>query len=518
MAVYACKELMYTVEEALNILRNPDLSKAIKIPPVNPRPGQVFLFSYAECADKKEDWRADQYLWIHQGVRRWPKKNPKLLKMYHQVKSENGAGNFFRYSYRLLKVDSTLVLIQYLGKVPDIQMQIHGNRKKNLGKFHIRSPPSVLLSMKKEQGKPIQIFQKLCSEGNKTSVMLPRDVQQVRNAKKAQKRKNQAILDDLNSAEEHSFLLDDFVWLYSLLPEVVVMAGHREMCKIFEDLASQTNDIPVLMSYDTTFKLGDYYISTLVFLHGFFKESPIVPLAFMLHKAKKELNHWLFFIMILRHCPKLCTERIVIASHEETAIQSIDQVFPTAKRVICWNHIRQHINVWVTEQGGSMDEIEFYMTSVADLLWSDSKECFEEKLREQQGKWSQPFVQYFQSNLLNSIVQYAGAWVLKEYLVSEPGNGIMTNISESFNVVLKRLVEWQEMPMETLVISLYYLQNYYIRELLRGQCHLGNYHLREEFMSYAKLLEDVTFPEMYCNPEVILDIARGQTELRFAKI
>ena len=41
---------------------------------------------------------------------------------------------------------------------------------------------------------------------------------------------------------------------------------------------------PKLLSYDTTFQLGDFYVSTLAFWHTLFKEAPVIPVAFLIHK------------------------------------------------------------------------------------------------------------------------------------------------------------------------------------------------------------------------------------------
>jgi len=41
-----------------------------------------------------------------------------------------------------------------------------------------------------------------------------------------------------------------------------------------------------LLSYDTTFQLGDFYVSVLCFRHTLFKEAPVIPAAFLVHERK----------------------------------------------------------------------------------------------------------------------------------------------------------------------------------------------------------------------------------------
>ena len=47
----------------------------------------------------------------------------------------------------------------------------------------------------------------------------------------------------------------------------------------------------VLLSYDTTFQLGDFYVSSFLFRHALFQASPVIPAAFVIHKRKFESVH-----------------------------------------------------------------------------------------------------------------------------------------------------------------------------------------------------------------------------------
>ena len=46
-----------------------------------------------------------------------------------------------------------------------------------------------------------------------------------------------------------------------------------------------------LLSYDTTFKLGDFYVSPLIFRHTLFKETPWIPAMFLIHERKFAETH-----------------------------------------------------------------------------------------------------------------------------------------------------------------------------------------------------------------------------------
>lgn len=51
----------------------------------------------------------------------------------------------------------------------------------------------------------------------------------------------------------------------------------------------------ILYSYDTTFELGDFFLSPLLVRHPLFKNDPAFPVAFFFHDVKLEKVHTKFF-------------------------------------------------------------------------------------------------------------------------------------------------------------------------------------------------------------------------------
>jgi len=74
-----------------------------------------------------------------------------------------------------------------------------------------------------------------------------------------------------------------------------------------------------------------------------------------------------------------------------------------------------------------------------------------------------------------------GRWILEPLGVYSAYHGVTTNQSESFNAVLKALQHWKEAPVDTIVLSFFYLQIYYHNEIQRGFCGIGSYKLSSEF-------------------------------------
>ena len=139
------------------------------------------------------------------------------------------------------------------------------------------------------------------------------------------------------------------------------------------------------------------------------------------------------------------------------------------------------------------------------VLNSDSEDIFMENCENLTTKWSKPVVDYFNKNIRDDIVKYSAKWTLKELNLFNPYSGITNNSSEGMNTVIKHLMKWKEVSLDTAVLCLSYLQNYYWNEILRGFCDLGNFSIRSDF-SYLRInVEDAIFPRNIYRPDLIID-------------
>ena len=86
-----------------------------------------------------------------------------------------------------------------------------------------------------------------------------------------------------------------FVWKITTFPDLVCVCGLKELLNEADR---------VILSYDTTFQLGDFYVSLLIFRHIIFKERPCIPAMFLLHERNKQS------LKNIRRCfmnvPKIC--------------------------------------------------------------------------------------------------------------------------------------------------------------------------------------------------------------------
>jgi hypothetical protein len=89
-------------------------------------------------------------------------------------------------------------------------------------------------------------------------------------------------------------------------------------------------------------------------------------------------------------------------------------------------------------------------------------------------KWSKPFAEYY-TETIHPNINHIGGWLLAPFGIESP----TTNQSEAFNHVLKKLQDWKEAPVDAIGLTLFRLAEFYLVEITRGRCGLGNYLLRD---------------------------------------
>ncbi|KAJ8355865.1 hypothetical protein SKAU_G00186590 [Synaphobranchus kaupii] len=165
--------------------------------------------------------------------------------------------------------------------------------------------------------------------------------------------------------------LEGFIREMTIYPNMVTVAALPEMVEEFKKLLLllPQSHPPQMLYYDTTFNMGDFYISTLLFSHGAFQERPTTPLAIMAHQTKDQKSHEAFFLQILHMLPELTSKRIVICTDREAAIENaIEKVLPTVPIVNCWNHLMQNVKHTVRGCGGTKEDVEVYQAHLNQLL------------------------------------------------------------------------------------------------------------------------------------------------------
>lgn len=113
--------------------------------------------------------------------------------------------------------------------------------------------------------------------------------------------------------------LNNYILSIKTTPDVEIVVGDSD---IFDEVNKllQLIDIVPEFYYDTTFNLGSFYVSTLVFRHPVFKEKPLLPIAFLVHERKFQKSHEHFLEILREKIPKLNEKSFPVIMDTETGI------------------------------------------------------------------------------------------------------------------------------------------------------------------------------------------------------
>ena len=457
-----------------------------------------------------DDWRCDQYRWCNSGVRLLPKKSPKLKKSYFQLHTPEGPSNgFVKHAYKLLTdCNKGAILIHYMGDENCSIEFAHGNTSKEQSRPFNRTCPSVIQGMKEscKYDTPATVYRNHITNvppASHLAVLQPRNTRQVKNIRSALQRQQRLSHDGLYNLHELAFDLPDFFHTIRTHPDLVCICGNKQLLNELDRVLILKSGGHQLLSYDTTFQLGDFYVSVLSFRHTIFQEDPVIPAAFLLHERKHALYHIEFFDVCCKLIPALkTTQKPIVTDEEQAYVKAISKCMPDAPHLRCWNHVIQAAERWLREHCAKGDDVAVYRSDIKELLHLSSKEEYTERLSSLSGKWSAPFFDYFNNNIHTDIESLA-RWAIEPYGVYCPFSGITNNQAEGINFVLKQLQNWKEAPIDCMVLSLHYLQGFYTSEIARGQQNLGNYHLRSEFSN--RLAMPLSLPDcIVYSPEEIV--------------
>ena len=464
-----------------------------------------------------DDWRSDQYRWINQGVRSLPKKDPTMRKSYFQLHTPDGPSKeFTRHAYELIPYNGT-TLIHYVGNEKAVVAFPHGNVKKNPERDYVRTCPSTLrnLEMACSSSTASKVYKAAVTKSSlptHLSVLQPRNDKQIENLQIKQLQQKRISHDSLYNLHELAFDVPNFIHSIRTFPDLVCIFGQKEILEEFDKVLVLTTTSPQLLSYDTTFKLGDFYMSVLCFRHVLFKESPVIPAAFLLHERKFEEYHKEFLSICKKMVQSLKSATCPLVTDEERGIvNAVAEVFPQIPQLRCWNHIIRDVKAWLRKHGASSEEVSVYVADIQNMFHLPTEKQYTDSLQEMEKRWSAPFFDYYKLHI-HPDIHSVSRWATEPYRVYDR---ITNNQSESLNFTIKQLQEWRESPIDSMVLAMYYLQMYYKVEIMRGKNNLGKYHLHSQ---YSNITVSQCIP--VCNaytPEEIVQRIRGDLQVSDTK-
>ena len=432
-----------------------------------------------------------------------------MKKSYFHVDTPNGPSReFVKHAYQLLPPNSgNVVLLHYMGDERAAVSFTHGNAK-GLERAHIRTCPSVLRSMENEcnHATPATVYRKLVTDvppPMHMPVKQPRDTKQAKNIRSKLLEKHRLSHDALYNLHELAMDLPDFVHSIRTHPDLVCVCGNKALFAELDRVLIIDSPSAQLLSYDTTFQLGDFYVSTLAFRHTLFKEAPVIPVCFLIHERKFEACHEELFSICCKLMPSLRKSTKPIVTDEEQAFANTIRCHMSLTHVQCWNHVFRAAIRWLRSHGAPAQDVAVYLSDVRDLFHLPTEEEYSLTLKRMACKWSAPFYEYYSHNI-HSDVHAIARWAIEPFGVYDPYSGVTSNQAEGLNYVLKHLREWHESPVDCMVLALHYLQGYYLVEISRGKQGLGNYHMHSKFSSLVQMEPPLISDQNIYSPEEIV--------------
>ena len=176
-----------------------------------------------------------------------------------------------------------------------------------------------------------------------SSVKQPRDIKQVKNVRYQTLGKQRLSHDALYYFHELAIDMPSYIHLIHTHPDLVCACGKKELLDELDCVLLIESPSAQLLSYDTTFKLRDFYVSVLAFKHIMFKESPVIPACFLIHERKFQSTHEQLFSVCCKHVSSLQKTTKPIVTDEEQAFVSILKKYLVNSHLWCWNHIFRDI-------------------------------------------------------------------------------------------------------------------------------------------------------------------------------
>ena len=198
-----------------------------------------------------------------------------------------------------------------------------------------------------------------------------------------------------------------------------------------------------LLSYNTTFNFGDFYISGLLFRCICFHENPVLLGLFMMHERKLRSTHKMFVEVLGDKVPALNNSNSVLVTDGELSFEVFEDKFPKLNKIFCWNHVLFSETVAAQPQCVSRRR-EGVRRSHPWASACDDSDRLQSTIRWKDPIVSQSFKTYYDDEIDRHIGKSFGRVVLERLDVYDVNSGVTQNMSEGFNTVMQRMQEWKE--------------------------------------------------------------------------
>nr|XP_047135375.1 uncharacterized protein LOC124805788 [Hydra vulgaris] len=424
----------------------------------NPKAGEVYV---VQVNNGKDDWRADGYRWKQNGRSKIPRGLPLYTKLHFATVTPTGTSCVFqKFVYRDLS-RTDVVVVHYIGNHELAILMPHGNCRKSIS-FLPTAPTLRDAIIDSDNYKDLLVDTK-----HNQIQFQPRNSRQLKYVRSVKAECTKLGTESFLTIHELAYMIPGFVWSISTYPDLSVLFG---MQNLIDELVMCPQ---IFFSYDTTFNLGDFYLSILVAQMSCFNENPCMPIAFVLHDRKLDNVHKHFFKTFKSKLP-IFNQVVIVTDGESGMSKAIKKVLPKWNLVSCSNHIISDVDFWLKKHNACHEEIIIYKSQMQELLRCESELHLKVKIDTLRLSWSEAFSVYFSDYLYSRILI---AYIGHLRSVGLMDNIVTNNVSESLNAVIKKFQEWKEAPVDSMIVAMHRLQTFYLTEIKRSCSGFGPYTL-----------------------------------------
>ena len=139
----------------------------------------------------------------------------------------------------------------------------------------------------------------------------PRNVKQIQNRKAKVDNEQRLSHDAILNIHDIAYEEPNYIWHITTYPDLVIVAGQKDLLNELDTLTC-IKDEHMLLSYDTTFCLGEFYVSPLLFKHIMFESLPVIPALFLISERKLQEIHESLFKIFMSHIKRTADVPIVV--------------------------------------------------------------------------------------------------------------------------------------------------------------------------------------------------------------
>ncbi|XP_067663795.1 uncharacterized protein [Haliotis asinina] len=527
--IYSFKEQPFkSPEDLLEIVANPDLQRVSTKPPYRPKAGEVYVYHHEQTYMDKKTWVYDGYRWRNNGKKKYPKPSPMFEKVYFTIDcADADSVDFRRCVYIPLNKELKYMVVQYFGAASSSSLFSSVERSRpssrstlprleylesvdsgnsllgdqmNLSSFTARDEGNVIsqiveMSLPSTSG----IVQKstvpvsLIPSNNCSSVKDSSDAEMdawIGNDGGNRFRFSQKTFTEIMKIC-FEMRNNDYFWSFSSAPEVILIFGSCDLCSDLNDLLLTQDDTIQCLSYSTSPCLDGFFISVLSLHHPKFilmesNSPPVIPLVFMIHQNKSSLSHTNLFNLMMEHLPALKVKAsepclAIILDNDPNIMAAVEKYLPNVITLLSLSFIRQEAQCWLTKNMHSK-RTDRYLADLEDLMKVTSKSEFESLLQSLKHNCSRSWLNFFDSQLKNDIINHCNNWIqIRNKVIHK--DVLEENQCSPLEQVLYDLELCHEATMDILIQALYFLHLFIKKELQRGKNGFGLYRLHESHIS-----------------------------------